>query len=153
MYKQFSSVLSKPCSSLSKSSQETATDCSQYTVQFCPNLAARSASHHNKLQPVALNIQFSSVQTLQLAQQVNTTNCNWLLSIYSSVLSKPCSSLSKSSQQTATRCSQYTVGYIWFFNAISSTTLQFHSPMPVSCSNYCTAELSPWGNHCLYLLF
>ena len=71
----------------------------------------------------------------------------------SSVQFKPRSSLSKSSQQTATGYSQYTVCYIPYFNAINSTTVQFHCHMQVSFSNCSTAEFSPRYVQRLYLYF
>ena len=82
----------------------------------------------------------------------DSQHSNRIYTQFSSVLFKTCSWLNKSSQETATGCSQYTAGYIRCFSAIKSTAFQFHSPMQVSFRNYSTTEFSPRRNERLYFL-
>ena len=89
----------------------------------------------------------------KLSSDSDSQQSNRMYKQFNSVLFKPCSLLGKSTQQTATGCSQYTAGYIRCFNKTKSTTFQFHSPTHVSFRNYSITVFSPRMNQSLYLYF
>ena len=130
------------------------THCTNSSVQFKPRSSLSKSSQQFTLAPLSLSLSITQFPTSPYPNDRHSLTDNSLTQCTnSSVQFKPRSSLSNLSQQIATGYSQYTVCYIPCFNAINSTTLQFHSHMQVSFSNYSTAEFSPRWIQRLYLYF